>query len=119
MVETALSFPDLVAGVSPRSQAVAAFSDLRMWDTTENNGVMVYMLLADRAIELVADRGFEAKVTAEQWEIVCASMEAEFRADRYMEGCLIGIDMITELIADIFPADGPSNNPANAEYASA
>jgi uncharacterized membrane protein len=78
-VEPALDTSALVAGESARARAIEVFSLLRLWDTDERNGVLIYLLLADRDIEIVADRGVAANVNASDWEAICRDMEASFR----------------------------------------
>ena len=73
----------VLAGVSPRERALEVFGQLRIWDTEENCGVLVYLLLADRDVEIVADRGIHARVGSDAWEAVCRAMEAAFRERRY------------------------------------
>ena len=70
-----------------RDRAVEVFSQLRVWDTEANNGVLIYLLLADHDVEILADRGVHAKVGPEGWESVCRRMEAEFRTDASNPGC--------------------------------
>ena len=67
-VEPALDTSALLAGQSGRERALEVFSQLRVWDTEENNGVLIYLLLADRDIEIVADRGVNARVPQAEWE---------------------------------------------------
>jgi uncharacterized membrane protein len=75
-VEAALDPAQLWRGVTARGRAIAVFSELGVWDTERNNGVLIYLLLAERDVEIVADRGFNGKVSAEEWEQVCRGMEA-------------------------------------------
>ena len=83
---TALDLPELLRGVSARERAVDVFSMLRVWDTEHNNGVLIYLLLADRDVEIVADRGIHARVGNEGWEAICRSMEAAFRRGDFEGG---------------------------------
>src|ERR671914_2923428 len=76
--EAALDVPVLFAGQSARERAIDVFSQLRVWDTAENNGVLIYLLLADRDIEIVADRGINAKLSEGEWEAICHHMEGAF-----------------------------------------
>lgn len=102
-VEPALDLRALLRGASARERAIEVFSELRVWDTEENNGVLVYLLLADHDVEIVADRGIATKVDAAQWEAVCREMEAHFRAGRYREGAVSGIRLVGELLARHYP----------------
>jgi uncharacterized membrane protein len=97
-------------GLTPRERAVALFSELRVWDTAQNSGVLIYVQLADRHIEIVADRGVSAKVAQEEWDAVCRRMEAAFRESRYEEGALAALAEVGALLARHFPARGPNPN---------
>jgi uncharacterized membrane protein len=102
-VEAALDPLPLLRGQTARERALEAFAELRVWDTEANNGVLLYLLLADRDVEIVADRGFNAAVPREDWEQVCRAMEAELRAGRYEAGALEGLRRIAVLMARPFP----------------
>lgn len=103
-VEGALHIGVLLKGMSARERAIDVFSELRVWDTEHNNGVLIYLLLADRDVEIVADRGVHSKVHAAEWEAICQNMEAEFRSGRYETGVLRGVEQVTELLRRHFPA---------------
>ena len=79
---------------------------MRVWDTEENCGVLVYLLLADRDVEIVADRGIHAKVGDSGWESICRGMEAAFRERRFEGGVAAGIAKINALLAEHFPRSG-------------
>jgi uncharacterized membrane protein len=96
-------------GMSGRERAVEMFSNLRVWDTEHNSGVLVYLLLADRDIEIVADRGIAARVDAAAWEAVAQTMETAFRQGEFERGALAGIEQIGALLAEHFPPSG--HNP--------
>ncbi|SAL02701.1 hypothetical protein AWB81_06262 [Caballeronia arationis] len=116
VVEGALRVDALVKGASARERAIDVFSELRVWDTEHNNGVLIYLLLADRDVEIVADRGVHAKVHAAEWEAICQSMEAEFRSGRYETGVLRGVEQVTELLRRHFPQqDTHSELPSKPE----
>lgn len=110
VLEGGLSLPLLVKNTTPRERAVAVFSDLRVWDTEENSGVLLYLQLVDRDIEIVADRGINVRVTHEQWEAICQRMEAAFRSGRIEEGVVAGLREITALLAQHFPARAENPN---------
>jgi hypothetical protein len=103
-VEAGLDVLPLLRGVTPRARAREAFSMLRVWDTEENSGVLIYLQLVDRRIEIVADRGISAKVGQAQWDAICHRMEEAFRARRFEAGVLEGIAEITTLLTTHFPA---------------
>lgn len=105
-VESALGTRQLLAGVDARQRARDAFADLRVWDTAANNGVLVYVLLADHAIEIVADRGLDGRVEPAQWQAICARMEERFRAGAHEPAALAGVEAVSGLLAAHFPQDG-------------
>ena len=109
-VEAGLDWPDLVAGTSPRERALQVFSQLRVWDTEHNSGVLIYLLLADNNVEIVADRGIHARVGAARWEAICHAMQQKFRADDFESGVLEGIAAITALLQQHFPAQQANAN---------
>ncbi|HKA15445.1 MAG TPA: TPM domain-containing protein [Myxococcota bacterium] len=106
-VEGALHPRAILRGVAPRDRAIAVFGELRVWDTEHNTGVLIYLLLADRDVEIVADRGVAAVVSPSEWKAICRDMEAHLREDRYEEGALAGIRAASDLLARHFPAGGP------------
>ena len=103
VLEPALPWHAVRDGVGPRARALQLFASLDVWDTAGNNGVLVYVLFADRAIEIVADRGFD-DVEAARWREICAVAEAAFRAGRYAAGSLDLIARLGDLAASRFPA---------------
>jgi uncharacterized membrane protein len=102
-IEASLALQAARAGVTPRQRAIEVFSQLRLWDTDNNSGVLVYLLIADRAVEIVADRGIAARVDPAVWQGVCRKMEARFRAGDYAEGARSGLVEIGALLALHFP----------------
>jgi uncharacterized membrane protein len=102
-VEGALHVGALWKNTSARDRAIEVFSDLRVWDTEHNNGVLIYLLLADRDVEIVADRGVHARVHAAEWEAICQNMEANFRLGKYEAGVLQGIEQVSGLLTRHFP----------------
>lgn len=113
-VETALDWPQLRAGMLARERAIEVFSHLRIWDTEENNGVLVYVLLADHDVEIVADRGIHAKVGVSAWEDVCREMEVAFRLGQFAQGTTAGIHAVGDHLARYFPPrQGPLDELPN------
>jgi uncharacterized membrane protein len=106
VAEGALDGTPLFKGQSARERAIDVFSQLRIWDTEHNNGVLIYLLLADRDVEIVADRGIHAKVGPPEWEQICRKMEAAFRQANYEEGVVTGIQAVTRHLVEHFPAHG-------------
>jgi uncharacterized membrane protein len=109
-VETALDLPDLWYGTTPRERAVVVFGHLGVWDTVGTNGVLIYVLMADRDVEIVADRAIAARVPQSDWEAVCREMEAHFKDGRFAEGSEAGIAGVGRLLAAHFPGEGGDRN---------
>ena len=109
-VEAALEPLEVWRGKSARERSIEVFSELRVWDTERNNGVLLYLLLADHDVEIVADRGFNGKVSAAEWEGVCRAMEAQLKAGAYAEAICEGIARIGELVGRHFAAGAQDRN---------
>lgn len=93
-----------------RQRALTLFGKLRVWDTEHNNGVLIYLLLAEHAIEIVADRGIERHVALQDWQAVVTGMRASFRAGLFEDGLTQALEEISALLVRHFPvADGVSN----------
>jgi uncharacterized membrane protein len=103
VVETAFDLPELWAGATARERAMQTFSDLHLWNTENRNGVLIYVLMAERDVEIVADRGAAARIPQEDWEGVCRTMEKHFRERRFAEGALAGIEAVGRLLERHFP----------------
>jgi uncharacterized membrane protein len=103
VVEGALDIEPLFRGQAAKERAIDVFSQLRIWDTEGNNGVLIYLLLADRDVEIVADRGIDAKVGPQEWERICRKMEAAFRHGDFEGGVIGGIQEVTRHLAEHFP----------------
>lgn len=110
VVEGALDGKPLFRNESARERALNIFSQLRIWDTAHNNGVLIYLLLADRDFEIVADRGIDAKVGAAGWEKICVEMEADFKAGNFAVGVIKGIEAVSRQLAMHFPKTGGGRN---------
>jgi uncharacterized membrane protein len=110
VVEGALDGAPLFRDQHARERALDIFSHLRIWDTAHNNGVLIYLLLADRKVEIVADRGIDAKVGAAGWQKICAEMEADFKAGSFESGVIKGIDAVSRQLAAHFPKHGAGPN---------
>ena len=109
-VEASLPAARILQRITPRERALEAFGLLRVWDTERNDGVLIYLLLADRDVEIVADRGIHAKVGEAAWSAICKDMERAFRAGKYEEGVEAGIRAVSELLAAHSPRDGERRN---------
>jgi uncharacterized membrane protein len=110
-VEGELHTNDLLAGLSPRARAAQVFGQLNVWDTEHNNGVLIYVLLADRDVEIVADRGYAGKVSDSEWTGVCRHIEQAFRKGEFERGVVEGIDAAGKLIARHFPVSDANELP--------
>ena len=109
-VEGGLDGAPLFKGQSARERAIELFSQLRVWDTQHNTGVLIYLLLADRAVEIVADRGIHVKVDAQEWSKVCREMEATFRQSNFEGGVVSGVQAVTRHLLQHFPSDSHDRN---------
>ncbi len=110
-VEAALPLSYLWKNLRARDRAVMLFGKLRVWDTEHNNGVLIYLLLAEHAIEIVADRGLARHVPQAQWGTLVACMREAFRAGRFEEGLAQAIDAVDALLAQHFPLAPGQANP--------
>jgi uncharacterized membrane protein len=109
-IEASLPLGDLLRGIQSRGRAVEWFGRLRVWDTEHNSGVLIYLLLADRRVEIVADRGIHGKVGTTAWEAICGEMQQEFACGRFERGVALGVRAISDLLAAHFPPSGDSRN---------
>jgi len=114
-VETALTPWHVWREVTPRNRALEVFGALRVWDTEGNNGVLIYVELADRTVEIIADRGLARRVHQSEWEAVCRLMEAHYRAGRFRDGSIAGVDAVGALLSRHFPAHAAQSRPAHNE----
>ena len=110
-VESSLPSSYLWRGADTRERAVMMFSKLRVWDTAQNNGVLIYLMLAEHAIELVADRGIDAHVPAQHWQMVVTRMADAFRSNRYEDGLTQALEEVSAVLVEHFPARDTAENP--------
>jgi len=106
VVETALDLAELVQDVAPRRRAMQVFGQLGVWDTAQNNGVLIYLLLADHIVEIIADRGIAARVTQSEWDGLCREMERHYRDGRFADGSVAGVRGVGKLLSRHFPGKG-------------
>jgi uncharacterized membrane protein len=109
-VEGALDGKPLFRNQPARERALDVFSQLRIWDTAQNNGVLIYLLLADRQVEIIADRGIDARVGAAGWDRICKAMETDFKAGNFAGGVVKGIQAVSQQLAAHFPKHGAGPN---------
>jgi len=102
-IEAGLPFSYLWRGATARERAIAQFGKLRVWDTEHNNGVLIYLLLAEHAIEIVADRGIASRVSAGQWADMTRRMGAAFRESRFEDGLTQALSEVSALLVEHFP----------------
>jgi len=112
-LEASLEPLDVLRGIPARARALELFASLRVWDTEENSGVLIYLQMVDHRIEIVADRGIDRRVEQSAWDAICRRMEVEFRAGRFEAGTIAAIGEVTELLARHFPPgdDNPDELP--------
>jgi uncharacterized membrane protein len=110
VVETALPLTALWHNVTPRARALQVFAHLRVWDTHANNGVLIYVLRADRAVEILADRGISARVSEAEWQAVCREVEVHYRAGGYADGSSVAVAAVARLLGQHFPPGGSGSN---------
>jgi uncharacterized membrane protein len=110
VVEAGLHPYEIVFKKTPKKRAIELFGRLNIWDTEYNNGVLIYLLLADRDVEIVGDRGIDKHLSHAGWEEICREMESLFRKGEFEVGVLHGIDKISEVLEQYFPQKGGSKN---------
>lgn len=109
-IETSLAPLRVWRGIHGRDRAIEVFADLRVWDTEHNSGVLIYVLLADHDIEIVADRGIARRVSQAQWDAIAQTMEAAFRQGEFERGSLEVIAQAGALLSQHFPPQGDNPN---------
>ncbi|WP_374670034.1 TPM domain-containing protein [Ramlibacter sp.] len=110
-VEAGLPLSYLWRGASARARAVAMFGKLRVWDTEHNNGVLIYLLLAEHAIEIVADRGLSRHVPPAEWQAIVQRMGGAFREERFEDGLTQALEEVSALLVQHFPLAADAVNP--------
>jgi len=110
VVEAGLHPIEILYKKTPKKRAIELFGRLNIWDTEHNNGVLIYLLLADRDVEIIGDRGIHQHLDDDGWEKICTEMEALFRKGEFEAGVLHGIDKISAVLKKYFPQKGASRN---------
>ena len=106
-IETALEPGQILRGITPQKRAIEVFSELRVWDTEYNSGVLIYVLFADRAVEIIADRGIHAKtVDRKVWSAITVVMQEAFAAGQFETGAMSGVAAVTAELTRHFPVSG-------------
>lgn len=113
VIEGAFSAAELSRRLSPRARAIELFSTLRVWDTEDNCGVLLYILLADRAIEIVADRGIHSRAGNAFWETLVAQLSAAFQHSKYEEGVASVLTGLNEMLTQHYPTDSTARKTHN------
>ena len=106
VVEAELTSAELWRGLASRERARQVFATRGVWNTEENNGVLIYLLLADRRVEIVADRGIHARVKEAEWQQICRMMERHFQRGEFEAGSIAGVRAVSDLLERHFPGDG-------------
>jgi len=109
-IESSLPLKALWNDELMHERAIEVFSLLRVWDTEDNNGVLIYLLLADKKVEITADRNINKVVKQSDWQMICNVMEENFRKERFAEGVILGIEEISKLLEENFPAKENDKN---------
>lgn len=110
VIETALDCAALFAEQTTRERAIEVFSKVGVWDTEHNNGVLIYVLLADREVEIIADRGIYRKTGIDAWSQICHQIEAAFKQGLFEEGVIQGIRAVGQHLSTHYPASGQKIN---------
>jgi uncharacterized membrane protein len=110
VIEPALTMQAVLNGTTARERAVELFSDYRIWDTEENCGVLIYINLADHKVEIIADRGINRLVSAQDWQAICRTMTNGFARGVFHDSVIAALDQLNALLQSHFPEDGSSTN---------
>ena len=110
IVEASMPFEAIWAGVSNRPRALALFAEHGVWDTEDNCGVLIYINLAERAVDIVADRNINRRIDAATWQAVCRTMTDGFARGQYRDSTVAAVDRVNALLREHFPASGARAN---------
>lgn len=110
IIEHALPLKEILQGISARQRAMDLFARYRVWDTEENCGVLVYINLADRKVEIVADRAVARLIVQEEWDAVCQTMTEGFAREAFRDSTIAAIAQLNALLAEHYPARGAHPN---------
>lgn len=110
VVEAGLHPYEVLSKKTPRQRGIELFSHLNIWDTEQNNGVLIYLLLADRDVEIVADRGIDKQIGYDQWNLICHQMEILFRRGEFEQGVMQGLNAVSAALEKHFPVENIKHN---------
>ncbi len=110
VIEAALTPLQLWRGLSAQERAIEVFSERRVWDTAQNNGLLIYLLLGDRAVEIVADRGLSGQSISPEWQALIVRLQRALTAGEFELGCLAAIEQAGQVLRRHFPLSGPNAN---------
>jgi len=110
IVEKGLPMSLAWAGVTNRQRAIALFADYGIWDTEDNCGVLIYVNLADRKVDIIADRGIDRRIDAATWQAVCDTMTRGFARGEFRAATLGAIAQVNQLLRSHFPSGGARPN---------
>lgn len=111
VIEAALTPLQLMQGVTPRQRALEVFSQLRIWDTEHNNGVLIYLLLGDHAIEIIADRGIQQRVQDQNaWPPIIDTLQKAFAVHQYQSGAVAAVEAVAQHLSSHFPRSDYDQN---------
>jgi uncharacterized membrane protein len=110
-IEASMPLRAVVSRVSPRARALAVFSALKVWDTQDNNGVLIYIDIADHAVEIVADRGVTREVEHAYWDRLCHQMTAGFKAGNFEAALVQAIEDLSIRLHELYPVSPGEKNP--------
>lgn len=105
----------LLQGLTPRQRALELFGSLRIWDTEDNSGVLIYLQMVDRRVEVLADRGIAARVSQDEWDALCRTMERDFAQGQYRRGALLALAEADRLLTRHFPSGGDGGGGPSPE----
>jgi hypothetical protein len=110
VVETSLSLSELRMEMTARARALQLFASLHVWDTEHNNGVLIYILLADRSVEIIADRAVAQRIPAAEWASLCTEIAAHCGRGELAAGCCMAVRSVGQRLARLYPAPGGDGN---------
>ena len=113
VVESRLATAAVLQGLDTRTRAWQWFGELSVWNTEYNTGVLVYISFADRAVEIVVDRGISAQVPDESWTVVCQHILTKFQQQQFVAGLELGLQEVNQILIQYFPNQHPDHEDIN------